>query len=211
MEIISLSQEWHKGDELAAGGFGRIYAGTSSSGDDIVLKLIPKMPGGDRELLFDNLSGTPNVLPVLDTGEWGDFWVLVMPRAEKSLREHLNDHGGSLPVGDAVEILKDITRALVALEADVVHRDLKPENVLLYEGQWHLVDFGISRYAEATTATDTWKYAKTLAYAAPEQWRGERATSATDVYATGVIAYELLTGNLPFQGPDEHDYRHLKC
>ena len=87
----------------------------------------------------------------------------------------------------------------------MVHRDIKPENILLLHGRWHVADFGIARYAEATTASDTLKHMKTAPYAAPEQWRGERATSATDVYALGIIAHELLASERPFGGPD---YRH---
>jgi serine/threonine protein kinase len=68
------------------------------------------------------------------------------------------------------------------------------------DGRWCLADFGISRYAEATTAPDTRKLAWTPAYAAPEQWRAEPASAATDVYALGVIAYELLAGIRPFRG-----------
>ena len=83
-----------------------------------------------------------------------------------------------------------------------MHRDIKPENILLLDGRWRLADFGIARYTEATTAPDTLKYSMSRAYAAPEQWRGERASSATDVYALGVVAYELLAGRLPFQGVD---------
>ena len=212
MRVIILGQEWHIGSELGAGGFARVYGAQSAAGDEAVVKLIPKEPGADRELLFEDLAGVPNVVPILDSGEWGDFWVLVMPRAEKSLRDHIDEHGGRLPADDAVRVLIEIAEALVAIEGRVVHRDLKPENVLLLEGHWCLADFGIARYAEATTAPDTRKYAKTYPYAAPEQWRGERATSATDVYAAGVIAYEMLGGRRPFLGPEEHDYRrqHLE-
>ena len=136
--------------------------------------------------------------------------MLVMSRAEKSLRGHLDEMGGRLTVNEAVSVLIDISEALVTVEGpDVVHRDLKPENVLLLDGRWCLADFGIARYAEATTASDTWKGAKTAAYAAPEQWRGDRATSATDVYALGVIAYELITGQRPFLGPD-YRRQHLE-
>lgn len=94
----------------------------------------------------------------------------------------------------------------------MVHRDLKPENVLLLDGKWCLADFGISRYADATTAPDTRKYALSPPYAAPERWRDERATAATDVYSLGVIAYELLSGSRPFAGPAPHDFReqHLR-
>ena len=103
-------------------------------------------------------------------------------------------------------------KPLVSIEGRVVHRDIKPDNILLLDGCWCLADFGISRYAEATTAPDTRKFAMTPPYAAPEQWRGERASSATDVYSMGVVAYELLAGLLPFVGPDVHDYRrqHLE-
>ena len=73
---------------------------------------------------------------------------------------------------------------------------------MLYQGQWCLADFGIARYSEAMTAPETQKYFFTPAYAAPEQWRHERATPATDVYAFGVAAFELLQGHKPFPGPD---------
>jgi len=211
MEVIKLNREWHLGPQLGSGGFGRVYV-AQSTGDQAVIKLIPKAPGADRELLFEELSGVPNIVPILDRGEWGDFWALVMPRAEKSLRKHISEHGERLPVDNAIKVLIDIAEALVAIEGRVVHRDLKPENVLLLEGHWCLADFGIARYAEATTAPDTHKYAMTPPYAAPEQWRGERATSATDVYATGVTAYEMLAGRQPFPGPEMHDYRrqHLE-
>jgi serine/threonine-protein kinase len=106
-----------------------------------------------------------------------------------------------------VAVLSDIAATLADLDGKVVHRDLKPENVLLLDGRWCLSDFGISRYAEATTAPDTQKYALSPPYAAPERWRNERATIATDVYSLGVIAFGLLSGALPFLGPDVHDLR----
>ena len=202
METINLNRAWQLGDELASGGFGHVYEAAADDGSAAVVKLVPKAPGASRELLFEELSGLPNIIPILDSGEWQDYYALVMPQAEKSLRQHLADVGGRLPVEEAVAILTDVAEALASLEAGVVHRDLKPENVLLYEGHWCLADFGIARYAEATTAPDTHKFAMTPPYAAPEQWRGERATSATDVYALGVLAFEVLQDELPFPGPD---------
>jgi eukaryotic-like serine/threonine-protein kinase len=96
---------------------------------------------------------------------------------------------------------------LVGLDGRVVHRDVKPENVLYLDGRWCLADFGISRYAEATTAADTRKYALSPPYAAPERWRGERATIAADVYAVGIIAYELLSDSIPYLGPGVEEFR----
>jgi eukaryotic-like serine/threonine-protein kinase len=81
--------------------------------------------------------------------------------------------------------------------------------VFLLDGEWSLADFGISRYAEAATGTDTRKYMQTDPYAAPERWRHEHATSAVDVYSLGVIAFEMLQGQRPFHGPDfRHQHLH---
>ena len=211
-KVISLGRKWHIEKMLGAGGFATVYLAQSDDGEPAVVKLIPKDPGAERELLFDDLSGTPNVLPILDQGEWATYWILVMPRADKSLRDHLRENIEYLTVEDTVRVLADVVEALVALENRVVHRDIKPDNILLHNGRWCLADFGISRYVEATTAPDTRKYAMTNAYAAPEQWRGERATNATDVYSLGVVAYEALAGQRPFIGPEQHDYRrqHLE-
>ena len=211
-DVIKLEQEWRLGKLLAAGGFAKVYMAMSKSDAPAVVKLIPKTPGAQRELLLENLNSVPNVVPVLESGEWDGYWVLVMPRAEKSLRAHLREMGGRLSVDAVIQVLVDITEALVAMEGNIVHRDIKPENVLLLDGRWCLADFGIARYAEATTAPDTHKYSKTPPYAAPEQWREERASSFTDVYALGVMTYEMLAGQRPFAGPDVHDYRtqHLE-
>jgi serine/threonine-protein kinase len=88
--------------------------------------------------------------------------------------------------------------ALSDLDGRVVHRDLKPENVLWLGGRWCLADFAQ-------------KFAFTPSYAAPEQWRFDRTTGATDVYAVGVIGHELLSGQRPFGGPgvDEFREQHL--
>src|SRR6266487_5994909 len=204
---IQLKQIWTLGGLVGGGGFGRVYAATSAEGESAVVKLVRKVPGAERELLFVELGDARNVVPVIDSGETDDSWALVMPRAEQSLRQHLGKVAGLLDTADAVIVLADIALALADLNGRVVHRDLKPENVLRFNGHWCLADFGISRYAEATTGPDTRKYMFTAPYAAPEQWRSERATSATDVYAFGVMAYELLSGTLPFTGQQIHEFR----
>jgi serine/threonine protein kinase len=204
---LKLAREWTLGERISEGGFGQVYAAKSSDNESAVAKMVPKARGGQRELLFVNLAGIRNVVPIIDSGETDDSWVLIMPRATKSLREHLDGAAGPLNVSDAVTILSDIATALADLDGKVVHRDLKPENILLLDGNWSLADFGISRYAEATTAPDTQKYALSPPYAAPERWRAERATIAADMYSVGVVAFELLSGSLPFLGPDWADFR----
>lgn len=198
---IELERPWRLGRPVAHGGFGRVFEAESPGVGPCVAKLIPKDPGAERELLFVDLSGIRNVVPIIDRGEADNHWVLIMPRAQCSLRDRLK--AGEIPVEDALTAMKDIVDALVDLSGCIVHRDLKPENTLWLDDHWCLADFGISRYAEATTAPDTRKYAFTGAYAAPERWRHERATSATDVYSFGVMAHEMLSAALPFDGSSE--------
>jgi eukaryotic-like serine/threonine-protein kinase len=203
---IKLKRRWILGEQIGEGGFGRVYVATGDDGGAAVVKLVPKSPGTDRELLFVQLQGVRNVVPILDSGDVGSDWAIVMPLAEMSLRQHI---GAAPQFGDdeIVAILSDILTALADLDGKVVHRDLKPENILLLGGRWCLADFGISRYAEASTAPDTQKFALSPPYAAPERWRAERATTLTDVYSVGVVAFELLRRTRPFPGPRAEDFR----
>jgi len=206
-KTVELDRRWRLGEPLGQGGFGRVFAATGEDGIAAAIKFVPKAPGADRELLFVDLVGVRNVVPVIDAGEHDGQWVLVMPRAERSLAERLDDAGGPLPIAEALSVLRDVAAALADLDGRVVHRDLKPDNVLWLEDAWRLADFGIARYAEAATSEHTRKHAMSVPYAAPERWRAEHATSATDVYALGVIAYELLAGQRPFPGPEAADFR----
>jgi hypothetical protein len=209
MKVKLTDREWEIGEKVGDGGFGAVYEAVAADGEVGAAKLVPKSRGADRELLFVNLGNARNVVPVIDKGETATHWVLVMPLASKSLRRHLSEAGGSLGVPQLTSIMTDILEALVDLDGRVVHRDLKPENILLLENKWCVADFGISRYAEATTAPDTQKYALSAPYAAPERWRGDRATAATDVYAVGIMAYEIVAGHRPFEADEMEDYRDL--
>ena len=158
---LKLRSECDLGAHIDGGGFGHVYAATSTDGlaREYVVKLVPKLRGAQRELLFIDLSGVRNVVPIIESGETDDSWALVMPRAGKSLRQHIPETGRAFDLETALPILPDIATALVDLYGKVVHRDLKPENILLLDGKRCLADFGISRYAEATTAPDTQEYA----------------------------------------------------
>ena len=214
-DLLQLEYKWELGPLIGIGGFGRVFEATDENGRAAVVKLIPKEPGAERELLFVDLKGARNVIPVIDKGELEDSWALVMPRADRSLRQHLVSEGPTLGPDEVVAIASDIVEALADLDGQVVHRDLKPENVLLLDGHWCLADFGISRYAEASTAPDTKKFALTPEYSPPERWRSEHATGAVDVYALGIMLFEMLGGARPFLGPSLSDFReqhlHLRA
>jgi eukaryotic-like serine/threonine-protein kinase len=207
-EVTLENQSWHVGPQLPGadvGGFGEVCEATGR-GDDtpMVAKFIPRAPGADRELL---VGGTltvgvgDGIVPIVDSGAFGDSWVIIMPRADKSLSALMADQG-PLDVDTVISILSQVASALSDIGGAIVHRDLKPANVLLLDGRWRIADFGLARYVDAATQTHTHKWSGTPEYLAPEQWRGEHATPAADVYAFGVIAYEMVAGQLPFTGPD---------
>ena len=131
-EVIHLNQEWYIGEQLGEGGFGRVYLAQAGDGEASVIKLVPKAPGADREILFEDLGKVPNVVPILDRGEWQNFWVLVMPKADKSLRDYLTENVKHLSIDDTVQVLSDVTQALAAMEGRIVHRDIKPDNILRF-------------------------------------------------------------------------------
>ena len=198
---------WELGEEL--GGVGRVFAATGPDGTVAAIKFVPKEPGADRELLFVAVGDVPNVVPVIDHGEVDNFWFLIMPRAVRSLADRMASPP-TVTSEESLSILLDLATALAGLSelsSPIVHRDIKPQNVLELAGRWKLADFGISRYAEASTAADTHKYAMSPFYAAPERWRSERASAATDIYAVGVLAHELLNGKRRFLGPGLSDLR----
>jgi serine/threonine-protein kinase len=206
--VIKLAHTWTLAKKRGGGGFGTVYEATNETGDQAAVKLVLKKAGADREtLIATDVTGLPKVVPILDSGEDRSDYVLVMPLADRSLEDEVAARGGSIPVDEAVPIFADIAEALEAVHGKgIVHRDLKPPNALLIEGQWKLSDFGIARYAEATTAAHTFKFMGTMAYMAPERWVGERAREPSDIYSFGVTAFEILTGSPPFAGPDEADF-----
>lgn len=211
MEKFELEKhEWELVDPIADGNFGQVWEATDGGSGRYAAKLIPKSERALRELKIADLESAPNVVPIVDKGEHGDKYVLVMPLAEQTLRERMEqkDRPGTEEI---LAILTDIATGLEGLADKIVHRDLKPENVLLLDGTWHIADFGISKYAEAATEIGrTHKSSKTPEYAAPEQWRGETASTAADVYAFGVMAFELFEGKKPFgEDPDTLREGHL--
>jgi serine/threonine protein kinase len=183
------------------GGFGQAFAGIGPDGARIAVKKlhITAADAAHRELkIAGELFGRnlQHVIPFLDSGEYRGDYFIVMPQADYSLEEWLSKKGQQ-EAEITAEILLDLISGLVEV-GHLIHRDLKPANVLWHEGRWKIADFGIARFVEESTSLQTLNQCLTPEYAAPEQWRFETATHATDVYALGCIAFRLLTGQPPF-------------
>ena len=148
----------------------------------------------------------PHVLTLIDSGEWDGVPFFVMPFVDGlSLRRRLED-GGPMPGVEAAALLRDVADALATAHAlGIVHRDVKPENVLLSGRHAWVADFGVARAlwgAMEANSTTPGTAVGTPSYMAPEQALGDDGIDhRADIYALGVLGYELLTGRPPFTGP----------
>lgn len=144
----------------------------------------------------------PHVVRVFDFFAEHDCRFLVMEYVEGANLKHLLRERGPLPTAEALALVEQVCAALVAAHSQgLIHRDVKPQNVLLdRQGIAKLADFGIVHMADEADMTTTGTVLGTADYIAPEQARGEPLTPASDLYSTGVMLYELLTGRLPFTG-----------
>ncbi len=209
--------------ELGGGGMSRVFvAHENALGRTVVVKVIaPELAEGvsaerfAREVKLAARLQQANIVPVLSTGSSGSLPYYTMPFVTgESLRARLAG-GTRLTVSQAVSILRDVARALAYAHAQgVVHRDIKPENILLSGGTAVVTDFGIAKAlsasrtqdgvagaAASTSLTQAGGSIGTPAYMAPEQAVGaDDVDHRADIYAWGVVAYELLAGAHPFAG-----------
>lgn len=188
-----------------AGGMGIVYRARDLDLDiDVAVKLIDPGRVADevamerfrRELLLSRQVNHPNVVRIHDLGRDGDVMFMTMDyRPARSLNEMLA--GGPLLPAAAIEITRQIAGALAATHREgVVHRDVKPANVLVSDdGHAWLCDFGIARSLDHGALTREGDMLGTLDYLAPEQVRGERVDGRTDLYALGLVLWEMLTGH----------------
>jgi beta-lactam-binding protein with PASTA domain/tRNA A-37 threonylcarbamoyl transferase component Bud32 len=156
----------------------------------------------------------PNVVPVYDQGaDAGSVFLVMEYVAGRTLRDLLHEHGRLSP-GQALDVLEPVLAALEAAHlAGLVHRDVKPENVLLADdGRIKVADFGLARAVEAANLTATAGLLMgTVGYLAPEQVERGGSDPRSDVYAAGILLYELLTGAPPYVGETALAvaYRHV--
>ena len=214
----SLGTAYTLDHELGAGGMSRVFVAREEALDrSVVVKVLaPELAEGlsaDRFLREIRIAAQlqePHIVPVLASGTTTSglpYYTMPLVHGD-SLRHRLA--AGPVPVGDATDILRDVALALAyAHDRGVVHRDIKPENILLSGGTAVVTDFGIAKAVGVARTYDSGRSASatltqpgtslgTPAYMAPEQSAGDAVDARSDIYAWGVVAYELLAGKHPF-------------
>lgn len=195
---------------VGVGAMGMVYrAHDERLHLDIALKVLRPGPSSDarvlerfeQELVLARQVSHRNVVRIHDIGQDGDLHFLTMDHVDGRSLKQVLDERGRLDAGEVVAIASDLAAALGAAHAQsVVHRDLKPANVLIdQEGRACITDFGVARSLRRAGLTETGSIVGTLEYLAPEQARGDEVDGRTDLYALGLMMFEMLTGQRPFR------------
>ena len=209
--------------EIGAGGMATVYLAEDLKHQrPVAVKVLdPNLAvtvGADRFLREIRITASlqhPHILTLIDSGEAGGFLYYVMPFVDgETLRTRLNRAGGALPVDEALRILRELLDALAHSHGQgLVHRDVKPENVMLAGRHALVLDFGVAKAVHAAregaradrqesgTLTSVGTSLGTPAYMAPEQAAGDPDVDhRADIYSAGLVAYEMLAGEVPFKG-----------
>jgi serine/threonine protein kinase len=193
---------------LGGGGMAVVYLARDEELDrPVAIKVLADNLAADenfrkrflREARLAARVAHPNIVQVYDSGEADGRPYIVMEYVEGKTLAALLARRGRLPPAEAVELALQVCTGLEhAHRAGLVHRDIKPQNLIIRgDGTVKIVDFGIARSAQGTQLTEAGSVLGTAAYLAPEQAAGEDVTLAADVYALGVVLYEMLTGRTP--------------
>ena len=209
-----LADRYILGPEIGRGGMATVYSAEDLRHHrTVALKVLhPELAaavGSDRftrEIGIAARLSNPHIVPLFDSGEVAGTLFYVMPLlTEGSLRSRL-DREKQLPLSEADRVVREVAAALdAAHEAGVIHRDIKPANVMFSGGEAVVADFGVATAiatAEGDMLTATGLAVGTSCYMSPEQGAGMQGVDArSDVFALGCIAYEVLAGSRPFDGP----------
>jgi serine/threonine-protein kinase len=198
-------------ERVGSGGMADVWAADDLQlGRKVALKLLYRRFAQDSEFVerfrreASHAAGLqhPNIVSVYDRGEWEGTYYIAMEFLEGRSLKQVIQAEGALPPARAIDITIQILKAArFAHGRGVIHRDLKPHNAILEpsEDRVKVTDFGIAR-AGASDMTETGSIMGTAQYLSPEQAQGHAVSAASDLYAIGIVLYELLTGRVPFDG-----------
>lgn len=206
-----LAQRFRIESMLGIGGMGVVYRATDLAlGVAVAVKLLrPELairPDAferfRQELLLARQVSSPRVVRIHDIAQHQDRWLISMDLIEGESLDRLLDRRGALPVDEALKIARQLAEGLAAAHArEVIHRDLKPSNVLIDgQGDARISDFGVARSLGSSGFTQAGAVVGTPDYLSPEQARGGPIDGRSDLYALGLILYEMLTGQQAFAG-----------
>ncbi len=196
---------------IGGGGMSNVYLAHDMILDrDVAIKVLRYDFSNEEELRRrfqrEALSATslthPNIVNIYDVGEDGDIHYIVMEYVKgETLKQYIQRNAPISP-SKSVSIMRQLTSAIAAAHLNhIIHRDIKPQNILVDEqGDIKITDFGIAMALSATSHTQTNSVLGTVHYLSPEQARGGTATRQSDIYALGIVLFELLTGQVPFSG-----------
>ena len=205
---------------IGSGGMANVYKavmlgrnGPVPAGTVVAVKVLRQEYTHDPELVrrFKNeskaisLLNHPNIVKVYDVSVNDQLQYIVMEYVDgMTLREYLNERGGKLTSRETVHFISQILKALEHAHANgVVHRDIKPQNIMLLDnGQLRMMDFGIARTSRAENQLLSGKTMGSVHYISPEQAKGDETDCTSDIYSVGVMMYEMLSGQLPFDAED---------
>lgn len=185
---------------LGQGGFGEVYFAVSDGGKEVALKLIRGETDIRGSLTCLNLKH-PNLLHIYDLrrDDRGDYWLIMEFIHGETLDGVLKRHSGGLPVEQVRDWFTQLARAVAYLhDHAIIHRDIKPLNLFVEQGNLKLGDYGLSKSTTSTQLVHT-SNAGSILYMAPEISSGNYSKQI-DIYACGVVLYEMFTGVVPFQG-----------
>lgn len=197
--------------KIGEGGMARVYRSIDLRlGRPVAVKVLHSHYAGDATFVsrFEHEAraaaslADPRIVDVYDVGQDGDTHYIVMELVEGTDLKALLKSRGTLPINQAVLVAEQVAEGLqTAHGIGLIHRDVKPQNIMITPtGHVTITDFGIAKGHLSSTITETGVTFGTADYISPEQAQGQPATACSDIYALGVVLYELLTGRLPFSG-----------
>jgi serine/threonine-protein kinase len=220
--LVTIDGRYHVVERIASGGMGEVFrAHDAVLAREVAIKILHRSLAGDpafvdrfrREARAAAGLAHPNIVAVYDWGAVDGIYYMVMEYVRGPSVRHLLNERGRLEPAQAIEVLRQALLALGhAHHEGFVHRDMKPENLLMTrDGAVKVADFGLARAYADGRVTQAGAVTGTVQYLAPEQIRGEPADPRSDLYSLGIVAYELLTGKLPFTGETAMAvaYKHL--